>query len=32
MKRAIVAGAVVASLALAGPAAGATPTERKLQR
>ena len=32
MKRAIVAGAVVASLALVGPAAAATPTERKLQR
>jgi outer membrane murein-binding lipoprotein Lpp len=32
MKRAIVAGAVVASLALAGPASAATPTERKLQR
>ena len=32
MKRAIVAGAVVASLALAGPATAATPTERKLQR
>jgi hypothetical protein len=32
MKRAIVAGAVIASLALAGPASAATPTERKLQR
>ena len=32
MKRAIVAGAVVASIALAGPASGATPTERRLTR
>ena len=32
MKRAIVAGAVVASLALAAPASGATPTERRLTR
>jgi hypothetical protein len=32
MKRAIVAGALVASLAFAGPASAATPTERKLQR
>jgi hypothetical protein len=32
MKRAIVAGALVASLALAGPASAATPTERALQR
>jgi hypothetical protein len=32
MKRAIVAGVVVASLALAGPAGAATPTEKRLTR
>jgi outer membrane murein-binding lipoprotein Lpp len=32
MKRAIVAGAVVASLTLAGPASAATPTEKRLTR
>jgi outer membrane murein-binding lipoprotein Lpp len=32
MKRAMLAGAVVLSLALAGPATAATPTERRLQR
>jgi hypothetical protein len=32
MKRVIAAGMVVASLALAGPAAAATPTEKKLQK
>jgi hypothetical protein len=32
MKRAIMAGAVVASLVLAGPAGAATPAEKKLQR
>jgi hypothetical protein len=32
MKRAIVAGCVVASLALAGPAGAATPTEKRLTK